>query len=241
MLQAVRAGSRCVLKAPPDLYRQRRAEDRGQRRDRARAAAADQGRARHRQDAARRGDRRRARRAADRLAHQIDDPRAAGPLRIRRRLAPARFATGRRARLRHRQLHQARQAVGGVHRARAPGAADRRDRQGGHRISQRSAARTRPHGILRLRDRRDGARAAAADRRHHLEQREGTARRVPAPLLLSLHPLSRSRRRCARSSNRITPAIKPRLVEEALRSFFALARDAGLEEEADRRRNCSTG
>jgi MoxR-like ATPase len=37
----------------------------------------------------------------------------------------------------------------------APGAADRRDRQGRHRISQRPSARTRSHGILRLRDRRD--------------------------------------------------------------------------------------
>ena len=34
---------------------------------------------------------------------------------------------------------------------------------------------------------------AAADRHHHLEQRKGTARRLPAPLLLPLHPLSRSR------------------------------------------------
>ena len=32
---------------------------------------------------------------------------------------------------------------------------------------------------------------AAPDRRHHLEQREGAAGRLPAPLLLPLHPLSR--------------------------------------------------
>ena len=31
----------------------------------------------------------------------------------------------------------------------------------------------------------------AADRHHHLEQREGAARRLPAPLLLPLHPLPR--------------------------------------------------
>ena len=36
-------------------------------------------------------------------------------------------------------------------------------------------------------------RAAPPDRRHHLEQREGTARRLSAPLLLPLHPLSRPR------------------------------------------------
>ena len=40
----------------------------------------------------------------------------------------------------------------------APGAADRRDRQGRHRVPQRPAARTRSHGILRLRDRRERSR-----------------------------------------------------------------------------------
>ena len=37
----------------------------------------------------------------------------------------------------------------------ASGAADRRDRQGRYRIPQRPAARARPDGVLRLRDRRD--------------------------------------------------------------------------------------
>ena len=36
-------------------------------------------------------------------------------------------------------------------------------------------------------------RAAPADRGHHLQQREGIARRLPAPLLLPLHPVSRRR------------------------------------------------
>ena len=36
-------------------------------------------------------------------------------------------------------------------------------------------------------------RAAAADRHDHLEQRKGIARRLSAPLLLPLHPLSRPR------------------------------------------------
>ena len=35
---------------------------------------------------------------------------------------------------------------------RAAGAADRRDRQGRHRVPQRPAARARSHGVLRLRD-----------------------------------------------------------------------------------------
>ncbi len=76
---------------------------------------------------------------------------------------------------------------------RAPGAADRRDRQGRHRVSQRPAAGTRSHGVLRLRDERDHQGAPPAGRGDHVEQREGAARRVPAPLLLPLHPLSRCR------------------------------------------------
>ena len=35
--------------------------------------------------------------------------------------------------------------------------------------------------------------ARAPGRRHHLEQREGAARRLPAPLLLPLHPVPRPR------------------------------------------------
>ena len=40
---------------------------------------------------------------------------------------------------------------------------------------------------------RDGEGDGAADRRHHLEQREGAARRLPAPLLLPLHQVPRPR------------------------------------------------
>jgi MoxR-like ATPase len=46
-----------------------------------------------------------------------------------------------------------RQAVGGVHRRQAPCAADRRDRQGRHRVSERPPAGARPDGILCLRNR----------------------------------------------------------------------------------------
>ena len=75
----------------------------------------------------------------------------------------------------------------------APGAADRRDRQGRHRVPERPPARTRPHGVLRLRDRRDDQGEAAPDRDHHLQQREGAAGRLPAPLLLPLHQVPRCR------------------------------------------------
>ena len=71
----------------------------------------------------------------------------------------------------------------------ARGGADRRDRQGRHRVPQRPAARARPHGVLRLRDAAAGARHAPADDHHHQQQREGAAGRLPAALLLPLHPL----------------------------------------------------
>ena len=47
---------------------------------------------------------------------------------------------------------RARQVVGGVHLARAAGAADRRDRQGRHRVPQRPPPGARPDGVPRLRD-----------------------------------------------------------------------------------------
>src|SRR6185369_13635192 len=59
------------------------------------------------------------------------------------------------------------------------------------RVPERPVAGARPHGVLRLRDARAGEGQAAADRVHHLQQREGAAGRLPAPLLLPLHPLPR--------------------------------------------------
>jgi MoxR-like ATPase len=109
----------------------------------------------------------------------------------------------------------------------APGAADRRDRQGRHRVSQRPAARTRSHGVLRLRDRRDHQGQAPPDRHHHLEQREGTAGRVPAPLLLPLHQVPR-RDTMQRIVDVHFPGIKKRWCEEALRIFFEVREVPGL-------------
>jgi len=125
------------------------------------------------------------------MAHQVDHQGAAGPLRVRRGEPAARLAARRRARARHPQLHRQGHAVAGLRRGFAGRAADRRDRQGRHRVSQRPAARARPHGVLRLRDARAAEGEAPPDRVHHLEQREGAARRVPAALLLPLHPLPR--------------------------------------------------
>ena len=64
----------------------------------------------------------------------------------------------RRARQGHPQLHRQGRAVAGLHGRAAGGAADRRDRQGRHRVPERPAARARPHGVLRLRDARAGPR-----------------------------------------------------------------------------------
>jgi CarD family transcriptional regulator len=71
---------------------------------------------------------------------------------------------------RHPQLHQEGQALGSVRRRQESGAADRRDRQGRHRVPQRSLAGTRPDGVLCLRDRRDGEGRCAPDRHHHIQQ-----------------------------------------------------------------------
>jgi hypothetical protein len=56
--------------------------------------------------------------------------------------------------------------------------------------------------------------AAPAHRHHHLQQREGAARRLPAPLLLPLHPLPRRRddgdRRGAFPGHQAEPADRRR-------------------------------
>src|SRR5437660_6714832 len=169
----------------------RRPHARGQRGDHAAAPPAGKRRAGHRQDHARRGGGQGARTSAPRMAHQVHDQGPAGLVRIRRGEPPARFPARRPARARDPQLHNARNAVAGVHFRDAGGAPHRRDRQGRHRVSQRPPARARPHGVLRVRN--PGAREgeAAPHRLHHLEQRKGAARCLPAALFFPLHTLPR--------------------------------------------------
>ena len=126
------------------------------------------------------------------------------------------------------QLHPARQAVGGVRHAERPvlliDEIDKADIEF-------------PNDLLQELDRMEfyvyetGETIKAQeppDRHHHLQQREGAAGRVPAPLLLPLHPLPRRRDDARRSSKCIFPGLKGRLVSEALRIFYELRDVPGL-------------
>ena len=111
--------------------------------------------------------------------------------------------------------------------AQRPVLLDRRNRQGRHRVSQRSVARTRPHGILRLRNRR----TIKARLRPIVMITSNNEKELPDAFL----------RRCffhyikfpdVDTMNRIVdvhfPGIKKRLVEEALRIFFEVREVPGL-------------
>ena len=103
-----------------------------------------------------------------------------------------------------------------------PVAADRRDRQGRHRVPQRPAARARSHGVLRLRDPphgREGGAAAGGD--DHLQQREGAARRpscVAASSTTSASPTAR--RWTADRRRRIIRTCSATWLREALNVFY---------------------
>ena len=182
----------------------------------------------------------RARPAVLRVAHQVDHQGAARALRIRRRFAPAGFAARRRAGQGHPQLHQAGDAVGGLRLGRSGGAADRRDRQGGYRVSQRPPARARPDGVLRLRDPGDDRGQAPPGGDHHLEQREGAARRFPPALLLPLHPLPRARHHGADRRGPLSPASRRRSSRRRWSASSRSARSTGSRR-SPRPPSCSTG
>ena len=71
-------------------------------------------------------------------------------------------------------------------------------------------------------------RDAPAHRHHHFQQREGTAGRVPAALLLPLHPLPRHGDDAAPSSNCTIRASSPGWSRKRMRSFFTLRETPGL-------------
>ena len=181
-----------------DLFDERRARGRRQLRARARASAPREGRARHGQDPPRRGDRRVAGRRAHRVEREEHDQGARRPLRLRHGAAPLRLALRRRRREGHPPLHQARPARPRAEERDAGRPAHRRGRQGRPRVPERSAPRARPHALPRHRDGRRDRREGAPRRRHHEQQREGAARRVPSPVRVPLHRLPRSSVHAAR-------------------------------------------
>ena len=110
----------------------------------------------------------------------------------------------------------------------AAGAAHRRDRQGGHRVSQRPAARARSHGVLRARDARAGPKA-----RHRpiILITSNNEKELPDAFL----------RRCffhyirfpdAETMEKIVrvhfPGLKKELLAEALSTFFNVRETPGL-------------
>jgi len=171
------------LKAPAPMWR-RTIESRGQCRDHAGAPAPVKGEpGTARPPGA--GDRQGAIGAADRVARQVDHQGAAGLLRIRRgcrALRDSQLATSGSG---HPQLHQARQAVGRLRLRGAPvlliDEIDKADIEFPTTCCSSSIA----WNIFVYADGRNRQGAAAADRRHHLEQREGIAGRLPAAAVSS--------------------------------------------------------
>jgi uncharacterized protein YhaN len=94
-----------------------------------------------------------------------------------------------------------------------------------------ACAGTRPDELRRLRNQGADCGAGTPDRRHHLEQREGTARRFPASLLLPLHQVPRSRDD-AGDHRRPLPRHPEGAREEGDGCLLRPARSAGPQEEA---------
>ena len=158
------------------------------------------------------------------LAHQVHHQGAAGPVRIRRRLAPARLAARRRA-----KVHD----IGNYIVKGRLWEAFESDVQPVLLIDEIDKADIEfPNDLLLELDRmefyvyetrqRDQG-ASPPDRDHHVQQREGAARRLPAPLLLPLHPLPRRRDDGAHRRGAL-PGLKSDLLAEALTLFFECAR-----------------
>ena len=141
------------------------------------------------------------------LAHQVDDQGAAGALRVRRGGAPARRPARRRRACTTSPTTSCAASCG------RPSRAETRPVLLIDEIDK--ADIEFPNDLLLELDRMEFyvyetretvVATPAADRRHHLQQREGAARRLPAPLLLPLHPLPRPRDDGRASSTCITRA-----------------------------------
>jgi hypothetical protein len=217
-----------------DLCRHRRSESCGQCRDHARAPAADQGRAGHRQDRSR----------AAEVARALNAPLIEWHIKSTTKAQQGLYEYDAVARLRDSQLGD-------------PRVSDIKNYIKRGKLWEAFTSTKRPVLLIDEIDKADIEfpndllleldrmefhvyetgetikAAQAPDHHHHLEQRKGTAGRVPAPLLLPLHQVPRPRDDAgSRSSRCIYPGIKQQLVAEALRIFFEHPRSAGPEEEA---------
>ena len=126
------------------------------------------------------------------------------------------------------QLHQERQAVGGVRVRGARDPADRRDRQGRHRVPQRPVAGTRQDGVLR-----ETNETIKAKQRPIIIITSTTRKELPDAFLRRcfFHYIAFPDRETLQKIVDVHPNIKKDLVAEALDVFFD-AQGAGPEEEA---------
>ena len=202
----------------------RRPESRGQRRDHAGAAPAGQGRARHRQDRAGARDRQSARRAAASSGTSSRPPRRCRAFTSTTRCRGCATASSATPACRTSATTSSAASCG------TPSSPTSGPVLLIDEIDK--ADIEFPNDLLQELDRmefyvyeteRDGSCAPPADRDHHLQQREGAAGRVPAPLLLPLHPLPRSDTMRAIMDVHF-PGIKQRLVPRRCASSMRCAR-----------------
>jgi len=164
-----------------------------------------------------------------RVAHQVHQQGAAGLYEYGRSLAVTRLAARRCARPRHQELHREGQAWKPSSRTCGPCCSSMRSTSR-HRVSERSAARARLHGVLRLRDRE----LVKARHRPIILITSNNEKELPDAFLRRcfFHYIRfPDRRRCAPSS-RCTSRLKQELLAEALTAFFEVRANAGIEEEA---------
>jgi MoxR-like ATPase len=164
---------------------------------------------------------------ADRVAHQVHHQGAAGALRIRRGLAPARQPARRRARARHRNYIVRGKLWEAFESRAAPvlliDEIDKADIE----FPERPAARTRPHGVLRLRDAARRSRPAPARSSSSPRTTRRSCRTPSCAAASSTTSASPTARRW-KIVDVHYPDIKKELLREALNVFFEIREVPGL-------------